>query len=421
MVWATGLRSKVNFKLGFLVLSALIAVNATIYITASGPLLTPLLFLNLFLGLVVFLTTPPELFSNTTHSSLKRLIKQSERQHAILRSMKDSVIVLDHQSKVINVNAEAERMLNIDASLVEGKLIDEVITESTLLDVLKDPSTQNEPAEVEIDPQVSGKQYFQVSRTALEEDVSTKSNQGSVIVLTDISRLKKLEKIRQDFVANVSHELKTPVTSIIGFVETLLDGAIDNPEEAKRFLGIVQGQSDRLLAIIEDLLMLAKLESTSGEPEFEPGAVIDGIRRATSLSKPRAMEKNITIDINADENLMVKADWSLLEQAIVNLTDNAIKYSEPGTPVRVSAEALDGKVAIRVKDEGPGIPEKSLPRIFERFYRVDKARSRSQGGTGLGLAIVKHVASFHGGIVDVKSVLGEGSQFSIILPSLQKK
>ncbi len=232
------------------------------------------------------------------------------------------------------------------------------------------------------------------------------------------AQLRHLEKVRSDFVANVSHELKTPITSIKGFVETLLDGAIENVEDRERFLRIIAKQSDRLTVIIEDLLTLARLESERVDQLMilQDEHVADLISAAVDICKDRAEEKGIVITTSASPDLLVKVDRSLLEQAIMNLVDNAIKYSERGTHVDVNAKREGNEVFIRVVDEGPGISEEHLSRIFERFYRVDKARSRTLGGTGLGLSIVKHVTAVHKGRVDVRSRPNEGSTFSIILP-----
>jgi two-component system phosphate regulon sensor histidine kinase PhoR len=234
-----------------------------------------------------------------------------------------------------------------------------------------------------------------------------------------IHRLRKLETIRRDFVANVSHELKTPITSIKGFVETLLGGALDNPEDSKRFLGIVAGQADRLNAIIDDLLSLSQLEQDSGGVEIviEESGLKPVLEMAIQGCALKASGKNISVIINCEASLTARINPQLFEQAVINLVDNAIKYSLPSTQVRVEASAGNGEVTVAVIDEGRGIEKEHFPRIFERFYRVDKDRSRQLGGTGLGLAIVKHIAQVHGGSVSVDSSVGKGSTFRIHLPA----
>jgi len=224
--------------------------------------------------------------------------------------------------------------------------------------------------------------------------------------------------MRRDFVANVSHEIKTPLTAIKGFVETLHQKTVETPEEAERFLGIISKHVDRLNTIIEDLLMLSRIENEGerGDIQREKTRLRDIFQNAVQICRPQADEKRIRIELEGDEGFAAMVDPILLEQAVVNLLDNAVKYSEPQKTVRILARAVDHEIQIQVQDHGIGIEKKHLPRLFERFYRVDKARSRALGGTGLGLAIVKHIAQAHGGQVTVESNLGEGSLFTIHLP-----
>jgi two-component system phosphate regulon sensor histidine kinase PhoR len=241
---------------------------------------------------------------------------------------------------------------------------------------------------------------------------------GAVVVLNDVTDFRRLEDIRRDFVANVSHELKTPITSIKGFVETLLDGASQNPVDSERFLRIIAKQADRLHAIIEDLLSLSKIEQQEDAEDIalEPVAIRGVLEAAVNVCQSAAQEHHISVKLNCDGDIKARINPMLLEQAIVNLLDNAIKYSEPRRDVCVSGETADGEVRIHVADRGSGIAEEHLPRIFERFYRVDRARSRKLGGTGLGLAIVKHIVQAHHGRVTIDSMLGIGSTFTIHLP-----
>jgi two-component system phosphate regulon sensor histidine kinase PhoR len=244
---------------------------------------------------------------------------------------------------------------------------------------------------------------------------------GAVIVLDDVTDVQRLEAVRRDFVANVSHELKTPIASIKGFVETLLDGAADDPADNKRFLGIVARQADRLAAIIEDLLALSRIEQSEGAGNLplERASLADVLAAAVADCGPRGTERSVHLETDCDPDLTADVNAPLLEQAIINLVDNAIKYSEPGHTVWITAaregDGADGLV-IRVRDEGCGIEAEHLPRLFERFYRVDKARSRKLGGTGLGLAIVKHIVQAHGGTVGVESLPGQGTTFTLRLP-----
>ena len=234
----------------------------------------------------------------------------------------------------------------------------------------------------------------------------------------DILRLRRLENVRRDFVANVSHEIRTPLTSIKGFAETLLDGAISSANDARNFIKIILKQANRLNAIIEDLLTLARLEEQEERSYmlFEEKRLERVLYNAKKVCLPSANNKDSNISLVCNKNLKIKMNKPLLEQAVINLIDNAIKYSPNNSNVEVSAHISDKKLEICVKDQGSGIAEEHLPRIFERFYRVDKARSRAVGGTGLGLSIVKHIAQVHGGQVSVESELGLGSTFKINLP-----
>jgi two-component system phosphate regulon sensor histidine kinase PhoR len=240
---------------------------------------------------------------------------------------------------------------------------------------------------------------------------------GVVVVLNDVTRLRKLENTRREFVANVAHELKTPITSIKGFVETLLDGAYREPENNLKFLQILARQADRLHAIIEDLLTLSRIEEEAeqGKIFLSSGRLSRVLQGALRICESRAQEKSISLSLTCSEDLKAQINAPLLEQAVVNLVDNAIKYSAPGSTVQVKAEPQPSEVVIQVSDQGCGIAPEHLSRLFERFYRVDAGRSRKIGGTGLGLAIVKHIAQAHGGRATVDSSSGQGSTFSIHL------
>jgi two-component system, OmpR family, phosphate regulon sensor histidine kinase PhoR len=224
--------------------------------------------------------------------------------------------------------------------------------------------------------------------------------------------------VRSDFVANVSHELKTPITSIKGFLETLSDGAVDDPQNARRFLEIALRQAERLNAIIEDLLSLSRIEQEAESNQLPRSieSVRDVVAGAVDVCRSKAEAKSVVVHVSCDGDPHAEVNGPLLEQAIVNLVDNAIKYSDPGSAVEVAASADADTIVIRVRDKGAGIEAAHLPRVFERFYRVDKARSRKLGGTGLGLAIVKHIVAAHGGNIEVESEPGKGTTFTLTLP-----
>ena len=239
---------------------------------------------------------------------------------------------------------------------------------------------------------------------------------GIVVVMHDISELIRLERVRKDFVANVSHELRTPVTSIRGFSETLMDGAIHDQEAAMQFLEIIHGESGRLEMLIEDLLDLSKIEKEGYSLRLQTVNVQDIIERSIRSVSGRLKNREMTIRSECPPDLCVKGDPERLVQVLVNLLTNAVSYSKPGTPIGVTATVSEGMASIAVTDQGIGIPAEELPRLFERFYRVDRARSRDSGGTGLGLSIVKHLVELHGGTISVKSEPGKGSTFTVNIP-----
>lgn len=231
-------------------------------------------------------------------------------------------------------------------------------------------------------------------------------------------QLMRLETMRRDFVSNVSHELMTPITSIKGFVETLIDGAMKDPTKTEEFLKIISKHADRLGAIVEDLLDLSRIEEgyEAGRINFEEGGIKEILKAAMSACELKAKDKDVYLEFDCNEDIKLRMNPALFESAVVNLIDNAIKYSEKNGTVRIESLRSDGGVVIKIVDHGCGIPPEHLPRIFKRFYRVDKERSRQEGGTGLGLAIVRHIISAHGGHVHVESEVGKGSTFSIYLP-----
>jgi len=241
--------------------------------------------------------------------------------------------------------------------------------------------------------------------------------EGAVFVFHDITELKRLEEIRKDFVANVSHELRTPISSIKGYAETLLDGKVDGEDNVKEFLSIIYQNSNRLANLIDDLLDLSKIESGKMKMEFEPLEILPIVNRCVSVLEKSAKDKSLSIKLDIPDELpRVLGDHKRLAQVFLNLLDNAIKYTPEGGSITISAASKEKITQIDISDTGIGISEKDLPRIFERFYRVDKAHSRELGGTGLGLSIVKHIVQAHDGQVWVQSMLGQGSTFSFTIP-----
>ena len=349
---------------------------------------------------------------------LRRLTHERNEREAVLASMVEGVLAVDTDECVIAVNAAAARLLDTDPAAAEGKSIQEIVRNPDLQHVVAQTLGGHRPVEADIVMRVGAEERnLQANGTLLHGEYEGE-DVGAVVVLNDVTRLKRLEAVRRDFVANVSHELKTPVTSIKGFAETLEDGALDDPDAARRFVRIISGQADRLNSIIEDLLALSTLEQSGDSPllQLEEADICDVVAVALEVCGPKADAKNIELRDDCPERLLARVSPPLLEQAVVNLIDNAVKYSAEGATVVVTLEDRDEEVVVSVTDEGQGIAREHLPRLFERFYRVDKARSRDLGGTGLGLAIVKHVAQIHGGRVSVDSVLGRGSTFRVHLP-----
>jgi two-component system phosphate regulon sensor histidine kinase PhoR len=250
---------------------------------------------------------------------------------------------------------------------------------------------------------------------------------GTMLIMFDITEFKRLEKIKADFVANVSHELRTPLTAVKGYIETIKDGAYESDEQLERFLDIVSKHTERLINIVNDLLVLSEVEKKSvpwGEETqktLEDTDLKKVLVSALDALKPRIDAKNINFTMEITESqTTTRGDGFLLEQMFINLIDNAVKYTPEGGAVKVTLSKADSAFRVDVEDSGIGIPKEHIPRIFERFYRVDKTRSRKEGGTGLGLSIVKHIAIMHGGKVEVESTEGKGSKFTVTLPSPRK-
>jgi two-component system phosphate regulon sensor histidine kinase PhoR len=344
--------------------------------------------------------------------------RQRNEQEAIFTGMVEGLIVVDEREKVVRINPAAAKFLGVETGEAEGRLIQEVVrnpylqkfvqkTLGSALTVEEDFTLRNDRGELYV--QAHGVQL-------LKADGSLR---GGVIVLNDVTRLRKLENLRKDFVANVSHELRTPITSIKGFVETLLDGALRDPVDAAHFMKIIGRQAERMDHIIEDLLLLSGVERGLEESNVrvERKKIAEIISDAVEVCEYKAREKKIKVSVDCSPDIEAMVNEPLLEQAVVNLLDNAIKYSDEGGPVEIAASLHSGEIAISVRDEGCGIDREDIPRLFERFYRVDKARSRKLGGTGLGLAIVKHIMQAHGGSVTVASAPGEGSTFTLHLPN----
>jgi two-component system phosphate regulon sensor histidine kinase PhoR len=347
---------------------------------------------------------------------INTITAQRNELEAVLSSMVEGVLAVDMEERIISMNDAAAQIFRCDPSDAEGRSIQEVVRHSELQKFVGDALSSETPVEKDVVLYAAEEQILNGLGTALRD--AQGKREGALIVLNDVTRLRRLENIRRDFVANVSHEIKTPITAIKGFVETLRDGASKNHKDAQRFLEIIDKHVDRLEAIIEDLLSLSRIERQTEREEIllQEGSIKDVLQTAIQVCQVKAAPKQIRLDLSCDETLKAKINPALLEQAVVNLLDNAIKYSDPESAVAVSATTEDHEVLIAVADHGSGIEKRHIHRLFERFYRVDRARSRKLGGTGLGLAIVKHIIQAHGGRVSVESRPGKGSTFTLHLP-----
>ncbi len=348
-------------------------------------------------------------------SRIQSLVRQENQEAAILSSMIEGVLAVDPYERIILMNFAAGRMFDVQAAQVEGKNLPEAVRNIDLLEFVSATLTEGRSNEDSLFLD-GGRTVLQARGTILKDADGNRI--GAMVVLHDVTRIRQLEELRREFAANVSHELRTPITSIKGFVETLLQGALDNREEAERFLKVVAKHTDRLNAIIEDLLALSRIEQDEVRTDMvlEIKDIPPILEAAIESCQVSASQKNIRLLLQCCDVCPARINVPLIEQAVVNLIDNAIKYSPEGSQVEIEGVCTEEEIDIRVTDHGCGIPEGHLPRIFERFYRVDQARSRDLGGTGLGLAIVKHIALAHGGRISVKSTPGEGSVFLLSLP-----
>ncbi len=360
---------------------------------------------------------------NTMASQLSERIdtisEQRNEIEAILSGMVEAVIAVDTAGRIVEYNRAAEKMFGIYPGDARNKNIYETVRNTSIQKIIEQILSEEILFEDEIVFHCPGETILNVHGAPLTDPDLGRT--GAVLVFNDITHLKKLQNVRRDFVANVSHELKTPIATVIGFLETLKDGAIDDAENRQRFIDIAMKHSRRLNSIVEDLLSLSRLEQLTDKDtiEFEMVDVCSILSAAVALFEKQALNKDIDIKQECEQaNLLCSS--SLLIQAVGNLIDNAIKYSPEKSLVNVSSQSTDNAVIIKVSDSGAGIPEEHLERIFERFYRIDKGRSRDLGGTGLGLSIVKHIVIAHGGTVSVESFPGSGSMFTITLPHSQK-
>ncbi|MBI4799332.1 MAG: PAS domain-containing protein [Desulfarculus sp.] len=336
-----------------------------------------------------------------------------DRQEAILRGMVEGVMLTDFEGRILLANQSLVSLLGLQTDPV-GRIYSEVLRIPDLTSAMEDILEGQPRVSAEIRSLGPPLRYLEAHLVRLE---GRGPQAGAVAVFHDITERRHIDQMRRDFVANTSHELRTPLAAIKGAAETLLDGALDSPQHARGFVEMIVRQSRRMERLGEDLLSLASLENAEVAPKREAVKARQVVAAVLATAGPLAQQRGIHLEApEPAQDYSLMADGRQLEQALLNLVDNAIKYNNPGGKVTIAFNALEGQLRLSVRDTGPGIPSEHLPRIFERFYRVDKNRSREQGGTGLGLAIVKHVAQAHGGRVEVESKVGRGSEFRLILP-----
>jgi two-component system phosphate regulon sensor histidine kinase PhoR len=351
---------------------------------------------------------------------IRTVVNQKSEQEAVLASMVEGVLAVDTEERILRLNRAAEELLDIRSGASIGRRLQEVVRKADLQRFVARALTSREPVEGDIIIHEKEERFLQAHGTVLRG--ASGQDIGALIVLNDVTRLRRLENVRRDFVANVSHELKTPITAIKGCVETLLDGAASDPAASRRFLDIIARQGERLNAIVDDLLALSRIEQDAEKREIplQTGPLREVLQAAIQSCSVGAAARRVTLELDSPEAYSARINAPILEQAVVNLIDNAIKYSGEGNQILVSARREGAELVIRVRDWGCGIAREHHPRLFERFYRVDKARGRQAGGTGLGLAIVKHIVQAHGGQVTVVCAPGAVSTFEIHLPSPEK-
>ncbi len=354
---------------------------------------------------------------------LDEIRSNGDRLQSVLDNMTSGVVMIAPDGKITLYNREAEQLLGSSVRERVGRSVTEIRQHFELINLIREVLEQ--PAYVREELTVYYPEERLLEIHIVPMTMGGDDEQGLLLVLQDVTAIRRLERMRSEFVANVSHELKTPVAAVKGFAETLLAGAMNDEETARSFLTIIQDESDRLNRLIGDILELSKIESRRSPLQFSPIDLPAFLGRMAELLSPEAGKKSIELNVQAEEGLFLEADEDRLGQILMNLLQNGINYTPEGGKVKVTAEVVesgDGEeelVRITVADTGIGIPKKDVPRIFERFYRVDKARSRSSGGTGLGLSIVKHLTELHRGTIRVESEIGAGSKFILELPLLQ--
>jgi two-component system, OmpR family, phosphate regulon sensor histidine kinase PhoR len=346
--------------------------------------------------------------------SIGALTEERNRSSAILSSMMEGVAVVSARERILFSNRAFSQILGIgEAQAIESRPLLEVVRQSDLLAIIRKALAAQEQVTSEIVVGTVRPRSFAVTAAP----VQAANQAGAILVLHEISDLRRLERVRQDFVANVSHEFRTPLTAIQGFAETLLSGALDDPANRGRFVEIIRDHAARLGRLTEDLLKLSRIEAGQLKLDIRPVSVEQLAASCVETAELKAARKKLSVQVHLPAGLpAVRGDANSLQEVLQNLLDNAVQYTPAGGHIEVVASCTDGQVVITVADDGIGIPQAEQSRIFERFYRVDAARSREAGGTGLGLSIARHIVEAHGGRLWVESAVGEGSRFHFSVP-----
>jgi two-component system phosphate regulon sensor histidine kinase PhoR len=346
--------------------------------------------------------------------TIQAISTERTRVEAIIAAMTDAVVATDRTETVVLLNRAAEELLDVRRATALGRRADGLFQAPRLAGMLHEAAAYGRVTAEELPPGSVGDRVVEVHCAPVRG--TDGSVTGAVAVLRDVTELRQTERLRRELTANVSHELRTPLTSIKGFAETLLDGAMRDETTCQRFLGIIDGETDRLVKLVDDLLDLSLLESKRVALELQPVDVGVLVAHTVDKLRPLAQTQRLSLHQTAPPGILISADADRLAQVLTNLVDNALKYTPEGGQVDVQVAAINGEVEVQVNDSGRGIGAEDLPHVFERFYRADRSRTRGSGGTGLGLAITKHIVEAHGGRISVSSRPNEGTTFKVTLP-----